>query len=172
MTVIATKIEKKRIVIGSDSQTTCGHNKQTDSKKDTFPNSTKIIEVNEMVIGCAGAVVGNALMCVFAKNHRPKTAIEDDIISFMVEFNEWAKKQDSEYQLRNNHFILIFEKKVFEIVDGLLVREVGKFNAIGSGAFLALGALYYDRTVEEAIDVAKEYDLYCGGKTVIKTIEL
>ena len=172
MTVIAVKRTKNKIIIGSDSQTTRGRNKFGDTKKVMYPNASKIFEVNGMVIGCAGNVVGNALMSVFAKTHQPKIPIEDDVIAFMVEFNEWAKKQDKDFNFRGNHFFIVFKKVVFEVMDGLLVREVGKFSAIGSGMFLALGALYYNKTIKEAVQVAKEYDLYCGGKTIIKEISI
>jgi ATP-dependent protease HslVU (ClpYQ) peptidase subunit len=169
MSVIVVKKTKDKVIFASDSQTTAGWKKQVESKKKMFFNRSKIFEVNNMVIGCAGAVVGNTLMQIFAKNHTPKTASEDDVMEFMVEFEFWAKKKDVGFNLSENAFLIFYLNEVFEVCDGLLVSKVGEFAAIGSGSFLALGALYFNHTAQEAVEVAKEYDLFCSGDTV--TIE-
>jgi ATP-dependent protease HslVU (ClpYQ) peptidase subunit len=172
MTVIALRVKKEEIVIGSDTQTTCGYNTYKDSQGSIYKNSSKILIINDLVIGVAGAVKNNCLLSIFCKNHKPKLSTEDGILDFLVEFNDWAKSKDESSRLEDNQFLIVYGGKAFEVVDGYLVREVSNYTAIGSGMFLALGAMYFDKSVEEAIEVSKEFDAFCGGKTIIHKVAL
>ena len=170
MTVIAVKKLKNKIEIASDSQVTYGYQKK--ELPSHYNEMSKMFKANDMVIAGAGSAKGIQLLRVFAKNHKPKTATSDDILEFIVEFEGWAKKKDDKFDLSDNAFIFIMEGKVFEAVDGFLVTEVSTHSAIGSGSFIALGALYFGHSVEEAVEVAIEHDIFCGGKIEKEVIDL
>jgi len=164
MTVIAVRNKKDSIEIAADQQASYGKSHKIASNDNIYKDGNKIFEENGMVIGACGDVSEYTFMRIFSRNHKPKTATEDSILDYMVEFSEWGLKKNDNFVL-TNWYILIFEGKVFEIIQGYDVKEIINFSAIGSGMFLALGALYYNKSVEESVEVAKEYDLYCGGKT-------
>ena len=171
MTVIAIKKQKTSIEISADSQTTWGHKKLTDIKTNLFQNGNKIFKTNGLVVGAAGNVKEITLFHLFCKTHKPSSSDEAGIIEFMVEFMEWVKKKNDKI-IVENHYIIVMKGRVFTSIDGLLVSEVKNYAAVGSGMFLALGALYFGKNTKEAVEVAKELDLYCGGKTQTITIKL
>lgn len=54
-----------------------------------------------------------------------------------------------------------------EYFDGLVAIPFdGKFNAMGSGAAIALAAMDCGKTASEAIAIAKKYDIYTGGRVI------
>lgn len=163
MTAIATKVYKDRVEIAADQQTTWGNNKLSASKPSLYEDGNKIFQDQGMTIGVSGRVRDGNFLKIFIKNHKPKHASEDDVLDFMSEFIDWAKKKDTSFTLES-HIILVYESKVFQIIY-LDVKEVKDYSAVGSGMFLCLGAMYMGATPEKAIEVAKEYDLYCGGET-------
>lgn len=129
----------------------------------------KIYKVNGMLIGAAGFVSESNLLKLFALNHQPRSAEEDSVLDFIVEFRQWVAKKTGENSYSvSNHLVIVFKSKIFEIKE-LDVREVKEFGAIGSGMFLALAALHFGKSVEAAVDVAKIYDLYSGGETQLLT---
>lgn len=170
MTVIAVRKTKSSIHLACDNQITYGDRyKKTDAKDQMYSMKSKLFQVNDLTVGAAGMVQGACLFEHFCGTRKPASSEERDILQFMVEFSEWARTKDTTYTVQDSHFILIFENKVFEI-QGLLVRQVEEFDAIGSGSFLALSALYFGKTVEQAVEVAKQFDLFCGGDTKSLTI--
>jgi len=58
------------------------------------------------------------------------------------------------------------------IIDGNYIEEFdGPFFAIGSGGSAALGAMWADKSAEEAVRIAMLVDPYCGGKIGILRLE-
>lgn len=163
MSVIAVRKYHDKIEISGDEQVTCGDMKYNMGSDKLLYNASKIYEVNGMVIGGVGLASQASLLKIFAKTHKPGDETDKAVMDFMVEFDDWARKRDSGFSLYND-YLIILETKVF-LCSGISVNEVGEFNAIGSGAYLAIGALYMGANTEKAVEVAKEYSLYCGGKT-------
>jgi ATP-dependent protease HslVU (ClpYQ) peptidase subunit len=167
MSVVAVKINDGIIEIAGDTQTTWGKNKF--SKKDTSDKhinaSGKIFQVNGMTIGCAGGVSDIGLLQIYAKTHRPKEMDRDCILDWLVEFKEFAnKKAQVSFNDISVHGIMVLEGKVFSFYDFLEVVEVKNFDAVGSGMWLAIGAMELGATAAEAVTVASKYDLFCGGE--------
>lgn len=149
MSVIAAKVNKNlgTIQIAADSIILKG---QTNRKY------TKLIKVNEMILGGVGLAEENSLMFRYAQTHRPETPTERDVLAFMVDFLSWKK----DYNGGNieNSYLLAYKGYLF-VIDRLLIREVTDYEAIGAGDEYALAALYLGKTPEEAVKVA--CDLCC-----------
>lgn len=168
MSVIAVRKTGKSIEISGDGQTTWGKNK--------FPKSNysdkqvkcfgKIFQVNGTTFGCAGSVSDIGLLQVFCKTHRPKEMDRDSILEWLIEFKEWANiKAKVSFNDISVHGIIIRDEKVFCFYDHMDVVEVNDFDAVGSGMWLAIGAMELGASAEKAVGVAIKYDLYCGGNT-------
>lgn len=171
MTCIACKKDSEWIYISSDSQSSWDMigNKETDKSKDkTKKNHSKIYEENWMVIGACGSVSESNIMKLFAKNHKPKSADEDGMMEFMIEFKERATKKDSWFEY-DNEYIIIYQNKIYKCY-WIDVSEVPEYTAIWSWMFFALSALYLWFDTEKAVEVACEFDLYCWWK--IQTIHI
>jgi len=168
MSVVAVKKYKNRIVLGCDSQiSTNGGNKLlVDDKNIEF---CKIIKTNGLIIGLVGIPTDMSYMRMYAKTHKPKSTREEDMLEWFVEYVEWCRKKDKDYSPSKSRFIAIYRKEVYMIDGDFEIRKIKDYYAMGSGGFLALGALFYDKTIKQAIRVAKEFDLYCGGETKIIT---
>lgn len=170
MSVIAVRKFYNRIVMASDLQTSWGYGKLVDEKSQMYLEPSKIWRHNGLTVGSAGYVATSTLFRLFTKTHQPSSATIEGLLDFLVEFTEWAKKKDGGFKL-GNHFIIIFRGKVFQAIE-YDVREISEYNAIGSGQFLALAAMYKGAEPEEAVEVAKQFDLFCSGKTDVITVEL
>lgn len=168
MTVIAGRIYPKKIIMACDLQTTWGDSKLVDAKNSMYIEPAKIWQHNGLTIGSSGYVSESVLFQVFTKTHKPDQATVDGIMNLLVEFTDWAKKKSADFKLQN-HYLIIFEGKLFQAIQ-FSIHEVKEYNAVGSGMFLALGAMYKGATPQEAVEVAKQFDLFCGGET--KTVEV
>lgn len=63
-----------------------------------------------------------------------------------------------------SEFLYTDKDKVYYCYKGGKVR-IKSYWAMGSGAPAALAVMYSGKTAKEAIDIAKQIDLYTGGKT-------
>ena len=168
MSVVAVKISDGLIEIAGDTQSTWGRNKfsKIDTSDKHIKANGKIFQVNNMTIGCAGATSDIGLLQIYSKTHRPKEMDRDSILEWIVEFKEFAnKKAQVSFNDISVHGILILDGKVFSFYDFLDVIEIKTFNAVGSGQWLAIGAMELGASVQQAVSVACKYDLFCGGET-------
>lgn len=175
MTCIAVKIGKKKIEIAGDSQASYGSYKfpRKDYTDKQVKSEGKIFQVNDMTIGCAGTLSHIGMLRVYAKTHKPKEMERDAILDWFIEFREWFNKKTQLLVTDISiHGILINEGKVFTFYDFVDCGEVKEFDSIGSGMFLALGAMDHGANVTDAIKTAIKYDLYCGGEVTKITIDL
>ena len=159
MSVIAGKVYESDIVISADSIIVRGDAQRT--------NFTKLVSVNDMLIGCVGLCEESGLMFQFAKTHKPETASERDILSFFVEFAKW-KKEFVSAEIENE-YLIAYDKHLFS-VEGLFVKEVEDFEAIGAGKDFANAVMYLGRTPQEAVKVA--CSLCCFAAEPITTLEM
>jgi hypothetical protein len=172
MTCIAIRKIPTGFEVAADSQTSWGSKKypQKDTNS-TFEKSGKIFEVNNMFLGCSGMVSHIQMFAIYCKSHRPKNMETDDILDWVVEFKQWCNtkfnvKQD-EISL---HGVVISGKRAFVFYDFLEVHEVKEFDSVGSGMFLAIGAMEVGATALDAVRVAAKYDVYCGFDVIGKII--
>jgi ATP-dependent protease HslVU (ClpYQ) peptidase subunit len=162
MSVIAVKIENGVIHISGDSQTTWGSNK--------FPKEN----YSDKHVKACGKIfqVNIGLLQIFCKTHAPNEMERDDILNWLIEFKEWANaKAKIGFNDISIHGIMIRDKRVFCFYDFMDVVEVRQFDAVGSGMWLAIGAMEAGKSSKEAVDIAKKYDLYCGGEITEIIIE-
>lgn len=166
MTVVAVKILKnKKIEMSCDNQVSGAYNKITIDKDKKTGNFGKIFKVNGMLIGGAGLLSELNLFKLFCKNHKPENNNVDGVLEFLVEFRDWiAKKTGTNSYVLSNQILFVYKYKIFSI-DEINVTEKKDFWAIGSGMFLALSVLHLGEDTKKAVEVAKVYDLFCGGKT-------
>jgi len=161
MTVIAIRKYKNHIEMAADSQTTWGDHK--------ILKASKLTKVNGMYLGCAGAVSESSLLKIFSRNHKPKAANDDDVLDFLSEFADWKEKKTKKYDIENS-VLLVMEQKIFHVL-AMSVRDVDSdFFAIGSGMFLALGAMELGASPMTGVAIAIKHDVYCGGE--IRTINI
>lgn len=171
MTVVVCKKYKNRIDLASDSQMS-GH-----FRKVTVPGPTadvsKIWRGNDQILGFAGSARDASYMIIYAKTHKPQSATADDVLSYILEFLDWAKKKNSTFDWESE-CIIIYEKKAFTVTSLTFVTEIRDYNTLGSGGDYALAALYLGMNVKKAVEVAKELDPYCSGDTQLlsKTFKL
>ena len=167
MTIIACRVHKDSIEIASDTQTTWGHNKYpTPNKADkqTFVEG-KLFTINSMTLGCAGQLSDIGLMQLFCKTHSPKEMDVDSILEWLMEFQQYASdKAKIAYKDLCVHGILVSKGKAFTFFNWIEAHEIKTFDAVGSGMFLAWGALELGAPVQKAVEVAIKYDLFCGGE--------
>lgn len=152
MSVIGIKVTKDKITIGADTQVTSGQNKDKISK---------IGKANGIVFGCVGFARDVQLMHLFLQSHKPSSSKEKDLIEFMVEYNEWCRKKDSEHK-PYSHFLFVLDSQAIIIKPDFYTTRVKKFDAIGSGEDFVKTALHLGHHVKDAIKVACKLTIYCS----------
>jgi len=152
MSVIAIKRTKSGFDIVSDSITTVGNTKLSESHK-----------TNGMIIGgCGSSDVG--LMRIYARRHKPSSATSEGILDYISEYCEWKQKKTNEYNM-DAQFIICFEGKAFSVYDNFDIQEIEDYYAIGWMEH-ALAAMYLGHSALEAVEVAIQLSVYCYGPTV------
>ena len=155
MTTIVAVQNSKGFVFAADAQVTEG------DRAYMHPKMTKITEVGEYVM--AGA--GTSRCCdVVLFGWEPPIYDGTEHYKFMVsKFIPELRKEDEEFC-----FLVGFDKRVFYIgQDYSVLATSTNTYGIGSGAAYALGALEYGASIEEAINIAKKFDINTGGKIQI-----
>jgi len=162
MSIISVRKENNKITIASDSQTTLGIMKFDNSQNGK--SISKLEQFDDLIIGSVGYTKMIGLISLFLETNKLKVANEREVLRFFRAFETWAKKEsDEKVEFNQNTFLLIFENKIFEF-QNYCIREIFDFWAIGSGSCWALTALYLGSDVKKSVEVACEFDLYCGGK--------
>lgn len=150
MSVVAGKVYDDRIVMAADSIIVKGGW----GKRSGF---SKLVNINDMIIGGTGTAEELSLFFRFAQTHRPETPTEKDVLSFVVEFATW--KRDYSINTIENTYLLGISGHLF-LLDKMFVNEVLDFEAIGAGEDFANAALFLGHTPEEAVKVACELCCY------------
>lgn len=163
MSVVAVRRYDNEIILSADKQTTWGDAKMSNSKDQMYENKSKIYSHNDIAFGSAGKVYESGLFYLYTKTRKPTAATPEAILEYFVEFKDWATKKDATFAL-SNQYIFVYEDNIFQTY-AYEVAEIKEYSAIGSGMFLALGAMYMGARPEQAVNVSKEFDLYCGGGT-------
>lgn len=163
MSVIAVKINKSTIDVAADSivvsDSTHLHNNGY--------KSIKLALINNIIVGGAGLVEENGLIQLFIKTHQPSSPTEDSILEFLGEFSQW-KHNKTQNPTIENEYILVIDDKVFNI-QGYQITEITTYTAIGAGRDFALSALYLNKSVKTAVDVACNLSVWC--EPPIKTLQ-
>lgn len=145
MSVVAAKVYDNKIVIAADSILCSGYSKRT-------TNFTKIVKINDMIIGAVGSAEEASLMWHYVRTHKPESAEERDILAFIVDFVKYKNDIVNNTKVEND-YLLCFEGHLFHI-EGLFVCEIKDYSAIGAGRDFATAALYLGHTPSEAVHAA------------------
>jgi len=155
MSVVACRILKDGFEMSADSICVYGY---TQTKGDTTKHA-KLFEINNMVIGGVGLAQDNSLMQLFAETHGFSRPDERGVLEFLSEFSDWKKEKVDDPKI-NNHYLIGFERKVWEIYEWSIM-QVSTYSAIGAGMDFALAALYFGAPTAKAVEVATELSIYC-----------
>ena len=164
MTVIAGKVEPDRIVIGCDSQVTYGWQSKVDI------DDSKLIALQDFIIGGAGLLSHINYMQLFAETHRPLSSRKRDVLEFFAEFNEWADKRIKGFEPHNS-WLLAFDGKLISVDSGLSISH-HEFWAVGSGRDYARTAMHLGHDVRSALLVACQLTILCSEPLVIHELPI
>lgn len=151
MSVVAAKVYKDKIAIAADSILVKGWSKRN-------ANFSKIAEINDMILGGCGTAQETSLMWHYMQTHKPASATEKDVLTFVVEFAQWKSGIVGNSNVENV-YLLAFQGHLFEI-EYMFVHEVFDYVAVGAGEDFANAALYLHHTPSEAVKVACELSCY------------
>ncbi len=152
MSVVATKVTDKEIVMVADSQLTNG---MTAERRE----NAKIFQVNGLTVGGVGYARDIVLFRVFCETHTPKAPTDDDLLTFMSEFDEWMRKRTNNVSCES-WFHIVYKEKAFTFAD-FGIAEITNYHALGSGRDYALSCLYLGETPERAVEAACDLNIYC-----------
>lgn len=161
MSVVAAKIYKEKIVMAADSILVYGDTKIN-------KNFSKIVKINDMIMGAVGSAQEASLMWHYMETHTPKSTQLRDILNYFVEFTKWREDIDKKTELEND-YLFAYKGHLYNI-SCLFVNEIHDFSAIGAGMDYALAALYLDHTPKQAVKVA--CDLSCWVSEPIEQYEM
>ena len=151
MSVVAAKVYEKEVVMAADSILVKGWSKRNS-------NFAKIAEINDMIIGGCGSAQEISLMWHYMQTHKPASASEKDVLTFIIEFSQWKNSMGAGSDI-DNEYLLIYKWHLFEI-QNMLVHEVFDYTAIGAGEDFANAALYLGHSPREAVKVACDLSCY------------
>ena len=152
MSVVAVKVYDDKIQIAADSIICRGDSKKTDG------NFTKLVKVNDIIIGTVGYASEASLMWLYAETHKPLNTSEKEILTFITEFSKWKSDLTNSPSV-DNEYIIVFEGHVFN-VESMFVYEIKNYNAIGAGMDFANAALYLGHSPKESVKVACALSCY------------
>lgn len=79
--------------------------------------------------------------------------------------DQFGKIPDQKEDWPDGVALVVLSGRIFEVSFDFTVTEAAiDFHGIGSGADYALGALAAGKSVEKALEIASELDLYTGGE--------
>ena len=152
MSVVAARVYKDKIIIAADSIIVRGWSKRTDH------DIVKINEINGMIVGGTGYAQELSLMWQYMATHKPASATEKDVLSFIVEFSQWKRNLIGNGSV-DNTYLMAYDGHLFQIEE-MLVYEVGEHSAVGAGQDFANAALYLGNSPRDAVKVACELSCF------------
>lgn len=177
MTTIAMKAANGKVRVAWDTQASAGN--LASSK-----NRTKVIRVNgQFAVGVAGQVRYSNLVQRATVPHIDPRDLGDDfdaegwVISELVPAWMHAVKtawghtpRDEDAEVPWGQGMLALNGRIIQVGSDFSVLDRGEFGAIGSGGDFAMAAMHLGKTPEQAVDVARELDLFSGGRTEGMTV--
>ena len=163
MSIIVFARDNNKIVVGSDSQLSCGDHR-------SFFKHDKLIEQDDFIIGAVGSVAKFQKL-IRNLDWRLIESVYDlaDAVTYILE-------KETESDEGWGALLVVHDDRVYEIDDGGSCLEFdGHSGALGSGRDYALGCLHpmYDLdaeySVRVAIKAACKYSNTCGGEATVIT---
>lgn len=172
MTVLIAKNTKDKIILGADTGCFYGYS-GSKFHLDNHKKHLKISQVNDIIYSGTGSVSEIINFGLFCQTRKPERNDQLGIQRFFVDFGKWLKEQNIEPDGKvNNNYFLVFDKKLFHFQDGA-VSEIleDDFATDGAGYREAYMALYLGKSVEQAINLTIEMNVWASGKAQIVEIE-
>lgn len=152
MSVVAARVYKDKIIMAADSIIVRGWSKRTDH------DIVKINEINGMIVGGTGYAQELSLMWQYMATHKPASATEKDVLSFIVEFSQWKRNLIGNGSV-DNTYLMAYDGHLFQIEE-MLVYEVSEHSAVGAGQDFANAVLYLGNSPRDAVKVACELSCF------------
>ena len=164
MTTIVGVVKNGHVIIGADSQVT------SNSRPNMHPKLQKITKNNGYLIAGSGdSTPCDILQHIFVPPV-PTATDRKDLYKFMITKFVPAMREvldENGYKLDGNDkdagfdMLFAFDGELFEIDSDFSVLLNGDgIYGIGSGSPFAIGALYAGATVEQALEIAANNDIY------------
>lgn len=176
MTTIVAVQYKDKVVIGADSQVTSGG-----GRRQSHREMVKISERSLYLIAGSGEVAPCDIAQHIWQPPIPKLSDVDDLYHFMIakvvpSLKACFKEQEYKWNEPDEHgetkfaFLLCIGGQVFEIDDDLSVSlDARGFYGVGSGSDYAVGALCAGATIEQALSIAADNDVYTSAPFIYQT---
>lgn len=180
MTCIISAKFNGQVVIGCDSLVTTGQ-----SKSYAF----KLVKFGKIWVGASGIYTTQNTLKQMSESKKYVEKLKMKTLTNAREFAKDVFEQlredfhytDNESLLSNNTLLIATPTKIFTVDPYLAAFEIEDFVAIGCGGDIAMAALnpLYRRLtdpqnlsiiVEEALEVACQYNSGCGGKLIIHEV--
>ena len=166
MTTIVGVCKNGNVTLGADSQVTDGDRINNDLRMEKISKNN-----GYLIAGSGDATPCDILQHIFIPPV-PTITERKDLYKFMIvkfvpamreclEENGWKQSQgdDSGFNM-----LIAFDGELFDIGDdfSVLLNNQGIYG-VGNGAKYAIGALYAGATVEKALEIASQNDIYTSG---------
>jgi ATP-dependent protease HslVU (ClpYQ) peptidase subunit len=186
--IVAVK-KSNRIALAADSQSNFGSHKfPPDNHK-----AEKIREIGGSLVAFSGwGLYENILDDYLAGK---KTARLDDKTAIFTFFRAFWKQLREKYSFVNDQckdandspfgdldssFLIVNRNGIFDVSSNMTISHFEKYNAIGSGAEFALGALHalYDGEMDAAalarsgVETGMAFSVYCGGEITVREVSV
>jgi ATP-dependent HslUV protease subunit HslV len=179
MSIVVAVKKGKDLVVASDSLTTFGSSKPSPGNMTV----SKVRRVGSALVGSTSwALYDNLLTDYLGKKKSVRLSERQDIFRFFVDFwhalhkryslvNDQCDEKDSPFGNLDASFLVVTRKSIFHVSSDMSVVEFLKFDAIGSGADFAVGAMHvlYEQKLSageiarHAVEAAIAHNIYCGG---------
>jgi ATP-dependent protease HslVU (ClpYQ) peptidase subunit len=167
MTTIVGVCKNGNVTIGADSQVTDGN------RRNNHPKMEKISKKNGYLIAGSGDSQPCDILQHIFLPPVPTVKEREDLYHFMIvkfipamreclEENGW--KPDREDKDSGFNFLIAFDGEIFDIGDdfSVVLNSEGIYG-VGAGSQYAIGALYAGASVEKALEIAANNDVYTSG---------
>lgn len=170
MTVLIAQNTKDKIILGADDGAFYGN-----YHKVHLTNHKSILKIrseNGITYAGTGSVAEIINFGLFCQTRKPERSDQLGIQRFFIDFAKWLKEQNIQIDAKvNNHYFLVFEKKLFHYQAGA-VQEIleNDFATDGAGFKEAYMAMYLGKSVEEAINLTVQMNIWTSGNAQIVEI--
>ena len=174
MTTIAARQTQEGIQFAWDQQTTLGSRKEHTTHPKVFANG-------KIVFAVAGYTRYSNILATMdvpkrQRKHQPDTfkwvsVVLTNAIRQATKDADFASFEDN--RISNDSVALVaVDNQLFEIgPDYSVAQTQNGLYSIGSGSAYALGALMAGALLDEAVEIARHYDIYTGGDISVASYE-
>lgn len=177
MTTIAMKAANGKVRVAWDTQATAGNIA-------TSRDVVKVVKVNDQfAVGASGRVrFLNLIQRATLKPIDPRDLVDgfdaegwaiDEVVPAWMHAvkSAWSHTpHDEDDKVPWGVALIAIQGKIIQVGSDFSVLDRGEFGAIGSGGDFAMAAMHLGKTPEQAVDVARELDLFSGGRTEGMTV--